>query len=66
MISINGREYPYGISQSLVEFFSVLKMEIGNGIALAVNEVVIPKSQWNTYMLHDNDKIILIKATQGG
>jgi sulfur carrier protein len=36
------------------------------GIAVAVNETVVPKTQWQSYMLQPNDKVLVIKATQGG
>lgn len=36
------------------------------GIAVAVNQSVIPKKQWSTYRLEPHDKILLITATQGG
>ena len=36
------------------------------GIAVAVNNFVIPKSQWIFFHLKENDKVIIIKATQGG
>ena len=36
------------------------------GIAVAVNEQVIAKANWYAYELLPEDKIILIKATQGG
>jgi sulfur carrier protein len=36
------------------------------GIAVAVNNLVIPKAEWQTKILHENDKITIIKATQGG
>jgi sulfur carrier protein len=36
------------------------------GIAVAVNNAVIPKAEWNTKTLTENDKITIIKATQGG
>ena len=37
-----------------------------NGIAVAVNETVVPKANWDSYMLQHNDKVLVIKATQGG
>ena len=37
-----------------------------NGIAVAINETVIPKGQWDTHVLQSNDKVLVIKATQGG
>lgn len=36
------------------------------GIAVAVNETVVPKANWDSYMLQPNDKVLVIKATQGG
>ena len=36
------------------------------GIAVAVNNTVIPKAAWATKTLQENDKITIIKATQGG
>jgi sulfur carrier protein len=36
------------------------------GIAVALNNNVIPKAEWQQKALNDNDKITIIKATQGG
>ncbi len=36
------------------------------GIAVAVNETVVPRAKWDSYVLQPNDKILVIKATQGG
>ena len=43
----------YGISQS-------------KGIAVAINDTVIPQQQWGSTLLHPSDHIIIIKAAQGG
>jgi sulfur carrier protein len=37
-----------------------------NGVAVAVNDNVIPKQNWSTTPLHSNDTILIIKVTQGG
>jgi sulfur carrier protein len=37
-----------------------------NGIAVAINNRVIPGTDWERTSLNENDKIIVIKATQGG
>ena len=37
-----------------------------NGIAVAINQQVISKSKWKTTYINNNDKIIIITATQGG
>jgi sulfur carrier protein len=37
-----------------------------NGIAVAINNTVIPKSNWNSHNLNETDDILIISATQGG
>ncbi|MCL9804167.1 sulfur carrier protein ThiS [Flavobacterium amniphilum] len=37
-----------------------------NGIALAINNSVIPKKEWDTTSLSETDDILIITATQGG
>jgi sulfur carrier protein len=36
------------------------------GIAVALNDTVIPKNEWSETQLKQGDSIIIIKATQGG
>lgn len=36
------------------------------GMAVAINSSVIPQSEWSGTLLKENDKILLIRATQGG
>lgn len=36
------------------------------GIAVAVNNTVIPKSDWEKFSIQENDQITVIRATQGG
>lgn len=36
------------------------------GLAVAVNNHVIPKKQWEETLLTENDNILIITATQGG
>nr|WP_314840293.1 sulfur carrier protein ThiS [uncultured Flavobacterium sp.] len=37
-----------------------------NGIAVAINNTVIPKSNWNLHPIQETDTILIISATQGG
>ena len=37
-----------------------------NGIAVAINNTVIPKSDWNSHPIQETDDILIISATQGG
>lgn len=48
---------------------ALLDLEIPNkqnGIAVAINNTVIPKPNWNIHPLHETDEILIISATQGG
>ena len=36
------------------------------GLAVAVDETVIPSTDWPAYMLREADRVMLIRATQGG
>ena len=36
------------------------------GLAVAVNNSVIPKTDWDNYTLSPTDQILIISATQGG
>jgi sulfur carrier protein len=36
------------------------------GLAVAVHETVIPSTDWPAYILQPSDKVMLIRATQGG
>ncbi|MBL4746458.1 MAG: sulfur carrier protein ThiS [Flavobacteriaceae bacterium] len=36
------------------------------GIAIAVNEHIIPKANWSSTLLNEQDQVLIIKATQGG
>ncbi|MCF8451251.1 MAG: sulfur carrier protein ThiS [Taibaiella sp.] len=56
------------LSEESVVADALLSLNISSqkGMALAVNSQVIPKQQWATYSLNKGDKIMIIRATQGG
>lgn len=43
----------------------VLQLQMG-GIAVAINDCVVPRSTWATTLLNENDKLLVIKACSGG
>ncbi|WP_431243987.1 sulfur carrier protein ThiS [Flavobacterium sp. P21] len=48
---------------------SLLDLEIPHkqiGIAVAVNNTVVPKLKWNEFFVQETDEILIISATQGG
>lgn len=55
--------------QNVLNVQALLDLEIPlkqNGIAIAINNTVIPKSNWNSHPIQETDEILIISATQGG
>ena len=53
--------------ETLVSDFVFSQMgEKQNGIAVAINESIVPKIEWAKTYLKSNDNLLIIKATQGG
>ena len=53
---------PHSVSQILDR----LQLQHTRGIAIAVNNQIVPKAKWPEHLLQDNDKVTVIRATQGG
>ncbi len=67
-IQINGQEQQFTEETSikLTDILSEMDVNHQRGIAIAVNDRVIPKSEWTQSELADGDVIEIIRATQGG
>ncbi len=64
-VSVNGeaREIPGGLTlDRLVATLS----QAPAGVAAAVNEIVVPRTQWPTTPLGDGDRVEVLTAVQGG
>lgn len=64
-IKINGKEIEVASDVSIIGLLDHLEMN-HNGRAVAVNNKVIAKSDWSTYILHENDMVTIITAFYGG
>lgn len=64
-INVNNTQQNIKDAISLEAFLSIKNIS-GNGIAIAINNVVITKREWDTTVLQENDAITIIQATQGG
>jgi sulfur carrier protein len=51
---------------TLSEFLQEQNIFQTEGTAIAINEKVIPKQNWNNQAIYENDRITIIKAVQGG
>ena len=63
-IYLNGEEIAFrGLTiEDLMDHLHIER----NGCAIAVGTRVVPSAQWPEYRLAENDRITLIRATQGG
>ena len=52
--------------KTLSELLESINLNVAKGVAVAVNNQVVAKSEWNNALLKENDKITIIRATQGG
>ncbi len=65
-VNINNQQVSVEENTSLYTLLSQNELTEKRGIAVAVNNKVLPKANWATYQLQNHDKITIIRATQGG
>jgi sulfur carrier protein len=65
-VTINNQNYLLNEACSIEQMLAFVIASETDGLAIAVNQTIIPKSGWTTHLLNPGDQIILIKATQGG
>lgn len=64
-IRINKEQHPFPQASSLEDMLHSL--DLGKeGIAIAVNQQVVKRSEWADWVLENDDEVLIIKATQGG
>ena len=63
-ISVNNKEVETGANY-LLQLSQQLELPQA-GIAVAVNNRMVPRSGWEHFVLHENDELIIIKAVCGG
>ena len=66
-LKINNQTKQFATDSLTVQALLDLEIPIKqNGIAVAINNTVIPKSNWNFHIIQETDNILIISATQGG
>ena len=67
-ITINDKKKSFAVD-GVISLQQLLDMEIPEkqkGVAVAINSSVVPKTEWNNFVVKENDVVLIIKATQGG
>jgi len=65
-IRLNDQERVVGDAATLGFLLGELGLAERRGVAVAVNDTVVSRSSWSTRQLVENDRVLLIQATQGG
>ena len=50
----------------LAELLARLALADQRGVAVAVNDAVVPRAEWAAHALREQDRVTIIRATQGG
>ncbi|ALW84799.1 hypothetical protein AUC43_06695 [Hymenobacter sedentarius] len=53
-------------TQTLTQLLASLALAEQRGLAVAVNGTVVPRAEWPAHALHEQDRVTIIRATQGG
>ena len=64
-ITVNNEPYQFKEAVDLPVLLDQLKIP-AKGIAIAINDVVVSRVNWNKTKIRDKDNILVIKAVQGG
>jgi sulfur carrier protein len=65
-VSINQKNFQLREDGCLADVLPLLQIGEADGIAIAVNEAVVPRAGWASYLLQEGDRVFVIRATQGG
>jgi len=65
-ITVNNQPLKLSAPSSVAQLLSAVLQVPGTGIAIAVNQAIVSKSDWPDHLLQPGDQVVLIKATQGG
>lgn len=67
-LEINGetRRFDHDSIHSVEQLLDELDLQQRRGLAVAVNDQVVPRGRWDQPQLQPGDRVELIRATQGG
>lgn len=66
-VQINGRSFTLTERATLIDALAALKIPVDRqGIAIAVQSAVVPRSEWKAHALQKGDAVEIVTAAQGG
>lgn len=64
-VQVNNKEVELSPSATITQLTTEMGLPT-QGIAIAVNNKMIPRTDWDGFSLQENDKLVIIKAACGG
>jgi sulfur carrier protein len=65
-IKVNNKMYELKDNCNLIDVLERAQITNRIGIAIAVNNIVVSKKEWEKYIVNDKDTILIINAIFGG
>ena len=64
-VQVNNKEVKITDASTITQLTEQLELP-SQGIAIAVNNKMIPRTEWDKFVLHESDNLFIIKAACGG
>lgn len=64
-ITVNDEQYSLDMPVTICQLLIQLEQS-PIGVALAINETIVPRENWETHFINDGDTILLFQAIAGG
>jgi sulfur carrier protein len=65
-LQVNGKPEEVPDGGTVRDVVALLGISEGRGVAVAVDEDVVPRGRWDDTRLHDGQRIEILHAVQGG
>jgi sulfur carrier protein len=65
-ITVNQQTFQVPDNCNVAELLSLVPDLPPKGLAVALNQTIISKTNWANCFMHAGDQVMIIKATQGG
>ena len=65
-VHVNDQPRSVADGAKLADLLCELGLAERKGVAIAINDEVVPRSAWPTRPLADSERVLVIQATQGG
>ena len=65
-IVVNKEKLSVDPTYTISDLMKVLNQQASSGVAVAVNNMVIPREYWERHRLIHNDSVLVVTAAQGG